>query len=109
MLIEYDHTYNIFLHVKQAESTFLPPTHACRTSPGAFSLLVLGSALFSHRLLETYSPPIHPLHSFFLKLPVYRWTKQILNILLVKRGKRMIIKVRRELTIEWPLIIKPVG
>lgn len=37
VLIEYDHTFNIFLHVKEEESSLLPPTQACRTSSGPYS------------------------------------------------------------------------
>lgn len=61
VLIEDDHTYNIFLGVKQAEWTSLPPTHACRTSRGACSF-PNGFAVFSlslfHRQLEIDSPRI---------------------------------------------------
>ncbi len=87
VLIEYDHTFNIFLRVKQAESPSLPPTHSCRTSSGPSRSLLWICTVFPQLDSQTAGDLFtsHPrLHlSFFPKLQM---TKLRMNILLAKSG-----------------------
>lgn len=104
MLIEYDHTSNIFLRVRQAESTSLPPTHSCRTSPGLSRSLLWICTVFPQLDSQTAgdlftSHP--PTPSFILpKAP----NGKAENEYITRKEQRVRNKVGRDLTI-WALII----